>query len=50
MDQQSLDGAHAGRAFSVMAGFPLEELINDIDSTIGDRKLSGESITVRWQG
>jgi hypothetical protein len=32
-----------------MAGFPPIDLINDIDSTIADCKLSGQAITVRWQ-
>jgi hypothetical protein len=32
-----------------MAGFPLVDLITDIDKTIEDCKLAGQNITVRWQ-
>lgn len=35
--------------FTLMAGFPPNDLVNQIDSTIESCKLSGETVTVRWK-
>lgn len=32
-----------------MAGYPPRDMLNDIDCTIEDVKLSGEAITLRWK-
>merc|ERR1712232_673036 len=46
---QSNAEAQGGREFSLMAGFPPSDLYNNIESTIENCKLSGETITVRWK-
>jgi UBX domain-containing protein 7 len=38
-----------GREFVLMAGYPPNDLINDIDKTVDECKLAGQAITVRWK-
>jgi len=45
----SNEEAKGGKEFTLMAGYPPKDLIDDIDSTIEACKLSGQAITVRWK-
>lgn len=47
--QLSNDEARGGRDFSLLAGFPPSDLIFDLDRTIDDCKLAGQTVTVRWK-
>jgi hypothetical protein len=47
--QQTSDEARGGREFTLMAGFPPEDLIFELNKSVGDCKLSGQQITVRWK-
>jgi hypothetical protein len=48
--QQTTEEARTtGREFVLMAGYPPIDLLGDIDRTIGDVKLNGQVITVRWK-
>ncbi len=49
LSQQSNDDTKGGKEFILMAGFPPKDLMEDIDSTIDNSKLSGQAITVRWK-
>lgn len=47
--QQTLEEARGGREFSLMAGFPPNDVINDIDNTIEASGLKGQVLSVRWK-
>jgi len=44
-----MEEARGGREFVLMAGFPPNDLINDIDNTMEATGLKGEAISVRWK-
>jgi hypothetical protein len=44
-----MEEARGGREFSLMAGFPPNDLIMDIDNTIEASGLKGQAIAVRWK-
>ena len=46
---QSDDDAKGGKEFVLMAGHPPKDLLESIDSTVEDCKLSGQAIMVRWK-
>jgi len=47
--QQNSDEVRNGREFALMAGFPPNDLIGSIDSSIDESKLSKQVVTVRWK-
>eukprot|EP00980_Cylindrotheca_fusiformis_P011906 scaffold2830_cov131-Cylindrotheca_fusiformis.AAC.27 len=46
---QNNEEAKGGKEFDLKAGFPPKDLLGDIDETIENLKLSGETVTVMWK-
>lgn len=46
---QSISEGGDGKEFTLMAGFPPKDLLNDIECSIESCSLAGEAITVRWK-
>mmetsp|Transcript_1259 Transcript_1259/g.3546 ORF Transcript_1259/g.3546 Transcript_1259/m.3546 type:complete len:533 (-) Transcript_1259:1980-3578(-) len=42
------EGGHGDREFKLMAGFPPKDLLPDLKTTIGEKSLNGQAITIRW--
>ena len=47
--QQTIEEAKGGREFTLMAGFPPQDLWPDVEKTVEECKLSGQAIALRWK-
>lgn len=47
--QQNNDEARGGKEFLLMAGYPMRDLSQEMDSTIEQSQLKNEAVTIRWK-